>query len=87
MKLTGLGHTKGEEPGNGVNSSGFWKQGAARLAGDGYMPLGCLMGHSSLGVGKPATWRRTPREYIALKGNSCRTLLGWVNTREQTGEE
>jgi hypothetical protein len=34
---------------------------------------GCLMGHSSQGLGKPATRRRTPREYVAFKNNSCRT--------------
>ena len=27
------------------------------------------MGHSSQRLGKPATRRRTPREYVALKGN------------------
>ena len=39
---------------------------------------GCLMGHSSQRSGKPGTWRRTPREYVVPKGNSCRTLLGWI---------
>ncbi len=39
---------------------------------------GCLMGHSSQRSGKPGTWRRTPREYVVPKGNSCRTLSGWI---------
>ena len=73
MKPSELGHISGDEPGNGVGSGGISEQGASRWARNGYMPVGCLMGHSSRRLGKPATWRRTPRKHVALKANSCRT--------------
>lgn len=77
MKPTELGHVRAksldtvwarDEPGHRERSGRFARANAE----------GCLMGHSSQRSGKPGTWRRIPREYVVPKGNSCRTLSGWI---------
>jgi len=74
MILAALGHVRVKSPDTVWARVESWsRERSGRFARANVE--GCLMGHSSLRLGKPATWRRTPRKHAALKGNSCRTLL------------
>ncbi|HCS92745.1 MAG TPA: hypothetical protein DIW77_22595 [Chromatiaceae bacterium] len=84
-----VGTRTGEEPScsqaGGVGAGGMVKQGACRQVGDRRMPTGCLIGHRSRRSGKPATWRKDPREARSSQRKLVPDMQGYTRANLTAG--